>query len=141
MGLELQELSDVSGYMSSYAGQGEKLEILGRLIDTVTELNNGNISFDKESFNEKYRKDTNVLFGLVSKRLLNKRLSLSEKTGEVKYISVNMISDLSNLLYALDISKGVLMFNFEPIFTGVILLLILTFAIMMSYKKQNKYDI
>lgn len=99
MGLELQELSDVFGYMSSYAEQGEKLEILGRLIDTVTELNNGNISFDKESFNEKYRKDTNVLFGLVSKRLLNKRLSLSEKTGEVKYISVNMISDLSNLLY------------------------------------------
>ena len=45
------------------------------------------------------------------------------------------------IIYALDISKGVLMFNFEPIFTGVILLLILTFALMLSYKKQNKYDI
>lgn len=59
----------------------------------------------------------------------------------IPIIAVNILIFYRYIIYALDISKGVLMFNFEPIFTGVILLLILTFALTLSYKKQNKYDI
>lgn len=115
-GKELQDLNDISKYMSSYADQVKELEILCKLIDTATELDNGNISFEKESFNEKYKNDTNSLLNIISKQLLNKRLSLLKDTDEVKYISVNMVSDISILLF----NKILPAIYFEVILLGII---------------------
>lgn len=45
------------------------------------------------------------------------------------------------IVYALDLSKGALLFRFEPVLIVLVLCIILTVMVMLSYRKQKKYDI